>query len=353
MPSHKHFRIIFYSLVLALAATAIPVGVFQLAKNFSARIALGSHSLIHEDIGGSTGNFVLETSRPPEDFFRNISLGAQAVYVYDARLGRVLFEKNAHDAMPLASLTKVMTALVASDFPKDFPVEITHLALEHATTSSTTIALKEGDRFRLSEILPYMLLVSSNESANAVALAGGKELLQSRNATGTAPEKLENDMEENEEEAFVAKMNSRAQELGLSTFAFENPSGLDVEETKNGIDMRHASGYGSAKDMTSLFAYILNTRPEILAGTAEPKDSFTKLDGTSKSAWNTNPLAARLPGLLGSKTGYTDIAGGNLALAFDVGPMRPVIIVILGSTKDGRFTDAEKLIAASVKAIAQ
>jgi D-alanyl-D-alanine carboxypeptidase len=80
---------------------------------------------------------------------------------------------------------------------------------------------------------------------------------------------------------------------------------------------------------------------------------FSSLDGVAYLAENTNIIAKTVPGLLASKTGYTDLAGGNLAIAFDAGLAHPVIVVVLGSSQEGRFTDVEKLIAASVTKIGQ
>ncbi|MCI0542186.1 hypothetical protein L0Y69_00305 [bacterium] len=345
MPKEEQNQFKILSLIFLALALALPTGIYLVAKNFSLKIA--PNTLSSEDLTANVKNLVADSSSsgtlpPPEtplvpaDFFSDLSLQARAIYVYDIRLDRVLYEKNAEIPKPLASLTKVMTALVASDFSADFLVEITPIAIENASSSSTTVALGEGERWNLGNLLPYTLLASSNEGANAIALAEGNELLRSPNWTGDS----------NPEGAFVAKMNSRAQDLGLRTFIFHNPTGLDIDDAKSG-------GYGSAKDVSSLFAYILGTNPEILAGTVLPRDSFTRRDGTQENAWNTNPLVASIPGLLASKTGYTDIAGGNLALAMNIGPLRPIIIVILGSTKDGRFSDAQKLIAASVKAIGQ
>ena len=69
--------------------------------------------------------------------------------------------------------------------------------------------------------------------------------------------------------------------------------------------------------------------------------------GAYHEAFNTNELVGDIPNLLGSKTGFTDLAGGNLTIAFDAGFDRPIIITVLGSTREGRFDDVATLIAAS------
>ncbi len=88
-----------------------------------------------------------------------------------------------------------------------------------------------------------------------------------------------------------------------------------------------------------LTAYLLRTKPELLAKT---KDLVVSTDSLNAShiAENTNALVGMIPGLIASKTGYTDLAGGNLVIAFDAGIGHPAVVVVLGSTKDERFSDA-------------
>jgi D-alanyl-D-alanine carboxypeptidase len=72
-------------------------------------------------------------------------------------------------------------------------------------------------------------------------------------------------------------------------------------------------------------------------------------DGFIHTAENTNKQVYSFPGLLGSKTGYTDYAGGNLAVVFDAGLNHPIAVVVLGSSLDGRFTDVRKLVDATAE----
>jgi D-alanyl-D-alanine carboxypeptidase len=71
--------------------------------------------------------------------------------------------------------------------------------------------------------------------------------------------------------------------------------------------------------------------------------------GTSFSVKNTDPFVGTLPRLLLSKTGYTDLAGGNLSLVFDAGINHPIAVVVLGSSKNERFTDGTALVAATIE----
>lgn len=252
---------------------------------------------------------------PPPDPFKDINLEAQAAYVFDMRTGKTLFSKNEEAQLPLASLTKVMTALIASEMPDD-----------------TVVAFGKDEKWNLKELLDYTLMVSSNNGASAIAGASGAWLGVNQKEVGA--------------DVFVQKMNDEARALALSQTFFLNPNGLDVNDTLSGA-------YGSAKDMVNLFAYILRWKPALLEATTYESLQLQSESGVLHTARNTNILARTIPGLLASKTGYTDLAGGNLVIAFDVGPMHPVIIAVLGSSQDGRFTDVEKLIAASVAKIGQ
>jgi len=109
-----------------------------------------------------------------------------------------------------------------------------------------------------------------------------------------------------------------------------NETGLDVSNYISG-------GYGSASDVAKLVAYALKTSPDLFEATL------------NNSPLNTNPYATTTTLLIASKTGLTDLAGGNLAIVFDAGFNHPVISVVLGSSEKGRFIDTQKLIEATFK----
>jgi D-alanyl-D-alanine carboxypeptidase len=138
---------------------------------------------------------------------------------------------------------------------------------------------------------------------------------------------------------FVDRMNSQSQTLGLD-LSFVNPTGLDEEQTPG--------GRGSALSVTKLFSYIIKNKPELLSKTNDRKVTETSLDNLDHTVLNTNRIIDEIPGLVASKTGSTSLAGGNLAIVANIGLNRPVAIVVLGSTEDGRFTDTKKLVAATI-----
>ncbi len=261
-----------------------------------------------------------ETKNNP---FSQITLSARAAYVWDIKNQVVLFENNADQELPLASLTKVMTAVTALDLLPDYTIiTINGEDLQEEGDSG----LYGNERWRLEDLLDYSLVVSSNDGTRAIAGVAGSII-----ATSSSDARKEDE--------FIKKMNEKAGELGLFHTRFFNANGLDI----NG---EIAGAHGSARDVAVLFEYILKKYPEIIDGTRKEKISVTSLSNITHEGVNTNTKIADIPGILGSKTGFTDLSGGNLVVAYNPSLNRPIIISVLGSTYDGRFEDVLALIAA-------
>lgn len=245
--------------------------------------------------------------------------------VYDINAGDVLFEKNADTPLPLASITKVMTVITAQDIlPKGATITIDQRALDTEGESGLVL----GEIWNFKELADLMLIVSSNDASTAIADAAGRVLAQSEGKVLT---------EEEGYALFIQKMNEKAKKIGMEHAYFENSSGLDLNnETK-------ASAVATPRDIAKLFSYALLNYPDIMNHSRFGSYSVVSLNGRNFQAENTNDLADTIPGLLASKTGYTLQAGGNLALVIDVGFMRPVVIVVLGSTREERFRDVQEL----------
>lgn len=255
--------------------------------------------------------------------FPQVTLTAKAAYIYDIRTKTVLFALNENNRMPLASLTKLMSALVATSISPDYgSITINSQALSAEGDSG----LLAGEKWSLKNLLDFSLVSSSNDGIRAVALALG--------ALGNSALGSQAIIQD-----FVNQMNKKAGELGLKNTYFWNETGLDESELKGGA-------YGTVRDMASLMEHIITYHPEMLEATKSSSISTTSLDGRKHEAKNTNILVDRIPGFLGSKTGFTDTAGGNLVFAFDPELGRPIIVSIMGSTELGRFEDAQTLINA-------
>ncbi|MBI2100920.1 MAG: D-alanyl-D-alanine carboxypeptidase [Candidatus Vogelbacteria bacterium] len=235
--------------------------------------------------------------------FSVLTLEAAAALVYDLNQEQILFAKNPDTQLPIASLTKIITTLVATEI-------LTPETLVHFI----------GRVWPLPTLVDYTLVSSSNAAAAAIAAAAEKAI----------------------NEPLVDRMNGLARELGLKATRFDNATGLDLS---NG----QPSAVSTARDITHLFAQILATKPMLLTATSLPEFEPVAIDGIRYHLANTNTAAREIPGLIASKTGYTDAAGGSLAVAFDRGLNQPVIIVVLGSSEAGRFQDLTKIWQATIQ----
>lgn len=260
----------------------------------------------------------------PANHFANLSLVADSAFVWDVSKNEVLFDKNPDKQLPIASITKLMTILLAHELMLgDATVTIDVDATQQAGDSN----LRPGERFSLETLSDLTLITSSNDGAYALAASTGKLLDAEEPAA-----------------AFVKAMNVRAEELGLNQTYFRNPTGLDLTEEE-------AGAYGSARDITFLVSYLAREYPEILEASTNEQQLIFNQVGEYHQAENTNQNVDEIPGLIGSKTGFTTLAGGNLTMVFDAGVNRPVVVTVLGSTFNGRFDDTLKLIEAARKVI--
>lgn len=250
--------------------------------------------------------------------FDGVVLEAKAAYVWDIQNKRMLYEKNGDSRMPLASITKLMTALVAYELLEpDEKIAITLDALSVEGDSGFV----DGEIFTLQDLADLTLISSSNDGAAALSARAGALISEAGDP----------------EEIFVKAMNLRAEELGLSQTSFKNSTGLDVSPTE-------AGAYGSARDVALLMDYIVTTIPDAVSLTALDVSMIRNAQGAYHVAKNTNTQAGTIEGLIASKTGFTNLSGGNLAIAFNAGLNRPIVVVVLSSSYSGRFDDTEELI---------
>lgn len=267
----------------------------------------------------------------PTDYFADISVEAKAAVVIDIQSGKTLYEKNADAELPLASLTKVALALaVAEALPANSLITIPY----YAAGADGSEHLLKGERWSVSDVVDFTLIASSNSGARILADATNAAI-HDRFPQSPA------------DEAALWRMNDLAKSLGLQSMFFLNVSGLDLSASQ-------AGAYGSAHDVASLFAYAASAEPSLFAGTARDGVLLTSPNGRERaSAQNTNEAQGAISGLIMGKTGLTDLAGGNLAIVFDVGLAHPVVAVVLGSSEKGRFSDMQRLVAATRKTIGE
>lgn len=257
--------------------------------------------------------------------FPDVEIEAQSAYVYDTVTKKALYEKDAELQWPLASLTKLMSGIVAWELVPNYT--LVRIDAEHMREEGDS-GLHVGEEWNVSNLIDFMLVVSSNDGARALASVAGSQITATSSILSP-------------EERFVEAMNAKAREIGLRETYFLNQSGLDINQNL-------AGAYGSAEDTVLLVDYILKKNPHLLEATAYENIQIES-KYTLHDANNTNQAISLVPNILGSKTGYTDLAGGNVVVAWNAGIDHPIIISVLGSSYDGRFTDLTKLIEATTK----
>lgn len=264
----------------------------------------------------------------PQDPFAAVELSAKAAFVYDLKAKRKIYGKNEREVLPLASITKLMTAAAAlARVPETTFVTVGEQAIREEGDNG----LRLGEQWLLRDLLKFMLIESSNDAAVAVAASVGGTLGKGEGHEDSAARAL-----------FVGEMNELSHRLGFRSTSFMNETGLDIDE-------RAAGAYSTAEEAALLLAHGLAKFPDILKETRTDELMLQNQIGDSRPAENTNKDTSHFPLLLASKTGYTDLAGGNLVVAFDAGFNRPIIVAVLGSTAVGRFTDAQKLVWATLE----
>ena len=216
----------------------------------------------------------LLVSAAPLCFAAAPEVSAAACVVCDAETGTVVYEKNASRQLPIASTTKLMTALVAlENLSANEKITIKR---EWAAVEGSSMGLREGEECSVRELLYGLLLASGNDAGLALAC----------HAAGSV-------------EAFAALMNDKAAELGMEGTHFTNPHGLD--------DAEH---YSTARDMALLAAACLK-EPELALIVSTREARLTPQRYYS----NHNRLLWECEGCIGLKTGYTSRAGRTLVSA--------------------------------------
>ena len=241
----------------------------------------------------------------------DINIEGKSFVIYDVNNQKILAAKNENQILPLASLTKVVTAITAIKLANrntDIVIEKKLMRVDE----SYDRGLQENQKWKLSELLKYGLTISSNASMDIIASTVAKS-----------------------NQDFVNQMNEYVKKLGFDNFNFNSASGLDYGDT--------IGGKGTALEYAKLFAKVYTLIPDIISYTTNSNINVNSDIGKIYQIPNTNKQASETIGLLASKTGFTDAAGGNLAIMFNEGVNKQIVIVVLGSSTNGRFDDINKL----------
>ena len=239
-----------------------------------------------------------------------LTLDAPSALLMEKQTGTVLYAKDEHTPREGASITKVMTLLLTME-----AIDSGTLSYDDTVTGSahavsmggSQIWLKEGEQMRVEDLIKAVCVVSGNDAAVAL----GEHLAGS-------------------EEAFVARMNERAKELGMHDTHFLNCTGLPAEG--------HVT---SAYDIALMSRELILNHPDLRRFTTIWMDSLR--NGESLLV-NTNKLVRFYPGTTGLKTGSTSSAGYCISATAEKDGMELIAVVLGGSTSDKRFADAKTLL---------
>lgn len=259
----------------------------------------------------ATAGFALPAAAQGQEKTPEINITAPSAVLMDAVSGQVLWEKNAHERRSPASITKVMTLLVAFEALEKGRVKLTDEVVtseDAAKMTGSIVFLDVGERISFEELLMSVAVASGNDASVAVA----------EHVAGS-------------EEQFVELMNKKAQELGLKNTQFKNSHGLDQEG-------HYTSAYDvavmtkEAAKYTKLLEYASIWMRDLTVKRVKP---FTLV--------NTNKLISWYDGADGLKTGHTDKAGFCVAATAKRGSTRMVAVIMGSESSDVRFREAAKL----------
>jgi len=245
--------------------------------------------------------FVLTTTHS----FAVVDVSATSAIVMDAKTGRILYQKNIHQKMPIASTTKIMTALVALE--NSDPDEIVKIPREAVGVEGSSIYLGYDEKIKMRDLLYGLMLCSGNDAAVAIAVHVGGSV-----------------------EKFVEMMNRKAQEIGAVNTNFMNPHGL-----------HHDQHYSTAYDLALIARQAL--QQEEFKEIAKTKLWVAEREGY-KHFYNKNRTVSEYEGGDGVKIGYTRVAGRCLVASATRNGMQLICVVL----NDGNwFQDAYRLLDAA------
>ena len=241
-------------------------------------------------------------------------LYARSAVLMDANNGRILFEKNGTEQLPMASTTKIMTLLITLENAN--PENTVTISSYASSMPEVKLHIREGEQYRLKDLCYSLMLESHNDSAVAIAEHVGGSV-----------------------EAFAAMMNQKARDLGCYHTYFITPNGLDASD-ESGV---HST---TAEDLARIMRACME-REDFLAITREPSWSFSDLSGTRHfTVNNKNAFLHMMEGALTGKTGFTNGAGYCYAGALERDGRRLIAVVLAcgwPSNRTWKWADTQKL----------
>lgn len=243
-----------------------------------------------------------EVETPVTPIVQEVDISAAGAY--EILTGDTLYEFRAEKRWPIASITKLVTAMVAMEvFDATETIEIDEKALAIVGESG---GFELGDVYTVEDLIKSMMLVSSNDAAHALAMHFG-------------------------EDEFIEEMNALVEEIGMENTTFHDPSGLSPQNLS------------TVEDLEILAEYVFENYKSVLAISRMRSGTIREVNtGVVRSLVNINAFAGR-PDFLGGKTGHIPDSGGNLLSIFEDPKTRdPIVIIVFGA--GDRFYQTEKIL---------
>ena len=294
--------IILVIFILFISNTIIVNGV----ENIIGNNVSGSNEILSEEDElvdlGEIQKEIIETSVEPDE----ISLDSRIALIYDRASGRILYEKNGNKQTPMASTTKIMTAIVVLENAN--LTDVVTINSKAAGTGGSRLGLKKNDKITVNDLLYGLMLRSGNDAAIALATHVGGSV-----------------------EGFAEMMNNKAKELGLVNSHFVVPHGLDND-----------GHYTTAYELAKIADYALNI--DKFKEIVSTRNTTIYINGYAKAINNTNQLLGSVSGVYGVKTGFTNGAGRCLVTACKRDDLDVITVIIGANTTKQRTSDTIKLI---------
>ncbi len=237
-----------------------------------------------------------------ENVIDNNDITAKSALVYDLTSNKSIYEKSASDRLPMASLTKIMTAIIALENKKtDDKYRVTKADL----VGEDSMGLSEGEIVSFEELLYGLMLPSGNDAS---------EVLANNHPTGR--------------DGFINDMNKKAKSLGLNDTNFVNPSGLQGDGDQ----------YTTTYDLLVITRYALETFPEFAKAVSTPEYSISETDShKAYNLYNETNLLTTYEGVKGVKTGFTPEAGLCLVTYLDYKGHKIIGILLNSENRRGEM----------------
>ena len=294
--------IILVIFILFISNTIIVNGV----ENIIGNNVSGSNEILSEEDElvdlGEIQKEIIETSVEPDE----ISLDSRIALIYDRASGRILYEKNGNKQTPMASTTKIMTAIVVLENAN--LTDVVTISSKAAGIGGSRLGLKKYDKITVNDLLYGLMLRSGNDAAIALAIHVGGSV-----------------------EGFAEMMNNKAKELGLVNSHFVVPHGLDND-----------GHYTTAYELAKIADYALNI--DKFKEIVSTRNTTIYINGYAKAINNTNQLLGSVSGVYGVKTGFTNGAGRCLVTACKRDDLDVITLIIGANTTKQRTSDTIKLI---------